>query len=69
MPLSIADSGVLYIVKQIHGNQRDRHHLEALGIIPGTAISIISKFNGYFLINIKGSRIGLSMDFAKRIVI
>jgi ferrous iron transport protein A len=69
MPLLLAELNSPYIIKHISANEKDRHHLETLGFIPGTPLYILSKFNGYLLINIKGSRVGISKDLAKRIII
>lgn len=69
MPLLLAELNVLYIIKHISANEKDRHHLESLGFIPGTPLNVLSKFNGYLLVNIKGSRVGISKDLAKRIII
>jgi ferrous iron transport protein A len=69
MPLLLAELNVDYTIKHISANEKDRHYLESLGFIPGTRLCVVSKFNGYFLVNIKDSRIGISKDLAKRIIL
>lgn len=69
MPLLLAEDGVEYTIKRIGGNEKDRHYLESLGFLPGTPISILTRFNGYILVHIKDSRIGIGKDLAKRIII
>lgn len=69
MPLLLAELNILYIIKYIRANEKERHHLEALGFIPGVQLTVLSKFNGYLLVSIKGSRMGIDRDLAKRIII
>lgn len=69
MPLLLAEINREYTIKHISATQKILHHLEDLGFTPGTQLSVVSIYNGYFLVNIKGSRIGLCQDLAKRIII
>lgn len=69
MPLLLAELNVPYTIRRISANEKERHHLESLGFIPGVPVVVLSKFNGYLLINIKGSRVGIDRTLAKRIII
>ncbi len=69
MPLFFAFFGVPYTIIRLAGNEKLRHRVESLGFITGSKLVLVSKFNNYFLISIKGSRIGISEDMAKRIII
>lgn len=69
MPLFLADLGAVYVIVRVSGNEKMRHHLESMGFIVGTKIEVVSKFNGYFLVNVKGARIGIGRDMAKRIIV
>ncbi|MBN7772597.1 FeoA family protein [Clostridium aminobutyricum] len=69
MPLLLGEPGTVYTVRRVSGNEKDRHYLESLGFIVGAEVTIISKFSGYVLVNIKGARIGISGHMAKRIII
>lgn len=69
MPLLLAELNFQYTIKHIGANEKDRHHLETLGFVTGTQLSILSRFNDYLIVNIKGSRIGISKDLAKRIIL
>ncbi len=69
MPLLLATIGVPYTVIRVGGREKDRHYLESLGFLPGAVVTVVSKFNHYVLVNIKGSRIGISGDLAKKIII
>ncbi len=69
MPLFLAKLGIPYRIIRLAGNEKLRHRMESLGFLTGAELVIVSKFNNYFLINIKGARIGISEDMAKRIII
>lgn len=69
MPLLLVELNVLYTIKHIRANEKERHHLETLGFISGVQIMVLSKFNGYLLVSIKGSRVGIDRTLAKRIII
>ncbi|MFT4107891.1 MAG: FeoA family protein [Lacrimispora sp.] len=69
MPLFLAELGVLYTIVRLAGNEKLRHRMESLGFLTGAELVLVSKFNNYFLISIKGSRIGISEDMAKRIIV
>ena len=69
MPLLLAETGTSYTIVRICGCEKIKHYLESLGFIAGTAIVVVSKFNDYFLVNVKGSRIGIGREMAKRVII
>lgn len=69
MPLLLAELNILYIIRHIRASEKERHHLETLGFIPGVQLMVLSKFNGYLLVSIKGSRVGIDRNLAKRIII
>lgn len=69
MPLFLAQWGVPFAIIRISGNEKVRHHMESLGFLPGTAVMVVSTFNDYFIVSVRGSRIGISADMAKRIIV
>ncbi len=69
MPLTLADIGVPYVIHKICGNEKQRYHLEAMGFLEGTTLQILSKFSEYFIVIVKGSKIGLDKEMAKRIIV
>ena len=69
MTLLFAELGLSYTIIRVGGSEKARHYLEGLGFVPGEVVSVVSKFNKYVLVNIKGSRIGIGEDFAKRVII
>lgn len=70
MVLSDVKHNGVYHVKQLHDGNGDLHrHLENLGFVPGEAITVVSRISGNLIVNVKGSRVALSSELAKNIVI
>lgn len=69
MPLNLAEINEQYIVQKVCGDEEQRHYLETLGFVENTAVRIVSAFFGYHIILIKESKIGISADFAKMIIV
>ncbi|MBU5436290.1 FeoA family protein [Pseudoflavonifractor sp. MSJ-37] len=69
MPLNLVPIGASHTIQKICGTEAQRHHLEALGFLPGETINVLSRFNGYYVVTVKGSKIGLSGAFAKLIIV
>ena len=63
MPLNLAEINQQYTVQKICGDEEQRHYLE------NAAIRILSAFFGYYIVMIKESKIGISADFAKMIIV
>ena len=58
-----------YAINKICGQEKQRHYLESLGFVPGARISILSELHGYYLVMVKGSKIGLDKSLAKKIIV
>lgn len=69
MPLNLVDPGVEYTIQKILGKDKQRHYLESLGFVPGETVQFFSVFNNYYVVRIKGAKIGLDESFAKIIVV
>ena len=60
MPLTLAEIGKENIVKRIIGKQQVKSHLEDLGFVVGSPITVINIIGGNVIVNIKESRIAIS---------
>ncbi len=69
MPLSFANVGEESIIKKISGTPEIRKHLEDLGFVVGATITIINTLDGNVIVNIKESRIAISEEMARKIMI
>ena len=69
MPLTLAALGEECIIKRIGGNSEVRAHLQNLGFVPGTAVTVVSSMSGNLIVNVKNVRVGLSDVLARRIMV
>lgn len=69
MPLSIAQKGEENIIKKVGGNPEVRAHLENLGFVVGGSVTIINALGGNIIVNVKDSRVAISEEMARRIMV
>ncbi len=69
MPLNLTIFNHLYIINKVCGQEQQRHYLETLGFVPGTEVTILSELHGYYIVMVKGSKIGLDKTLAKKIIV
>ena len=72
MPLVMADMGEPQIIKKIGGSPEVKKHLEDLGFNVGgqvSVISVVSSLNGNLIVKVKQSRVAVSEELARRIMI
>lgn len=69
MPLTFAQAGEENVIKRIGGRPDTKKHLEDLGFVVGSVVSIISKINDNVIVNIKDTRIAISSEMATKIYI
>lgn len=69
MPLVLATVGEEYIIRKIGGNPEVRAHLENLGFVTGGNVTIISTIGGNLIVNVKDSRVAISKEMAKKIMV
>ena len=46
-----------------------RKHLENLGFVAGSNVTVINEFSGNIIVNVKDSRIAISRETAQKIMI
>ena len=69
MPLNLAQFNIKYKISKVCGQEKQRHYLESLGFVPGTQVTILSELHGYYVFMVKGSKIGLDKELAKKIIV
>ena len=69
MPLNLADVGEPQIIKKLGGSPEVKKHLEDMGFNVGGEISIVSTLNGNLIVKVKESRVAVSEELARRIMI
>ena len=69
LPLSLADVGTENTIKKIGGSPEVKKHLENLGFVVGGNVQVISRLGGNVIVNVKESRIAISEEMARKIMI
>ena len=69
MPLSMAKSGEIVIIKKITGKDEIRQHLAELGLVVEEAVKVVSEVGGNLIIQVKDSRIARDKTMANRIMV
>ena len=69
MPLTFADAGADYVVRKIGGKPEVRKHLENLGFVVGSDVSVINTIGGNVIVKGKESRVAISQEMAQKIMV
>ncbi|MBO7356961.1 MAG: ferrous iron transport protein A [Lachnospiraceae bacterium] len=69
MPLVYADMGLPLIIKKIGGTPEVKKHLEDLGFNVGGEVSIVNSLGENLIVKVKESRIAVSDELARKIMI
>ncbi|KIR01909.1 hypothetical protein P261_00723 [Lachnospiraceae bacterium TWA4] len=69
MPLSMSRTGESNIIKKVGGKEEIRKFLENLGFVAGATVTIVSEMSGNIIVDIKGSRVAIGSDMARKILV
>ncbi|MCR5399787.1 MAG: ferrous iron transport protein A [Lachnospiraceae bacterium] len=69
MPLMYAEIGQTQIIKKIGGNPDVKKHLEDLGFNVGGEVSIVSSLGKNLIVKVKESRVAVSDELARKIMV
>ncbi len=69
MPLSYATPGEESVIRKIGGSPDVKKHLENLGFVAGSTVKIITALDGNIIVKVKESRIAISDEMARKIMI
>ena len=69
MPLIYAEAGTPQIIRKIGGSPEVKKHLEDLGFVVGGEASVISSLGENMIVKVKESRVAVSEELAKRIMV
>lgn len=69
MPLTLAAVGEDNTIKKIDGSPEVRQHLENLGFVVGGNVKVINAFAGNVIVNVKETRVAISEEMARKIMI
>lgn len=69
MPLTLADIGEDNTVKRIGGKPEVRRHLENLGFVVGSSVTIINTLGDNVIVRVKEARVAISAEMAQKIYV
>jgi ferrous iron transport protein A len=69
MPLTLADVGEEITIKKIGGSSEVRRHLENLGFVVGENVNLITTLNGNVIVRVKETRVAISEEMARKIMV
>ena len=69
MPLCFAKPGTAYEIRKICGRPDVRKHLENLGFNVGGEVCIVSTLGGNLIVKVKESRVAVSEELARKIMV
>jgi len=69
VPLTMAKAGEQNSIKKVGGKAEARLHLENLGFVVGTPVTVITEIGGNVIVNIKESRVAISRETASKIMV
>lgn len=69
MPLTLAQAGQINAVKRIGGKEEVRRFLNSLGFIEGSEVMLVSQNQGNVIVKVKESRVAISKEMARKIMI
>lgn len=69
MPLYLADWEVPLIIREIKGTDKIKRHLNNLGFTAGETVEIMNSVNNNLIVKVKGVKMALSEELAKRIFV
>ena len=69
MPLTLANPGEENLIRKVGGSPEVKKHLEDLGFVAGGTVSIVSSLSGNVIVKVKETRVAISEEMARRIMI
>ena len=69
IPLVYASPGETNIIKKVGGSADVKKHLEDLGFVVGSNVTVVSTMGGNVIVNVKEARVAVSREMAQKIMI
>ena len=57
------------MIHKVSGNPETRKHLEDLGFVAGGPVTVVSALGGNIIVKVKESRVAISEEMARKIMI
>ena len=69
MPITFADVGEDNTVRRIGGKPEVRRHLENLGFVVGSSVTVINAIGDNVIVRVKEARVAISAEMAQKIYV
>ena len=69
MPLTLAAIGERNTIRKVGGSPEEKKHLENLGFVVGSDVTIINTLGGNVIVSVKEARVAISREMAQKIMI
>ena len=69
MPLVMADPGEENIILRVGGSPEMKKHLEDMGFVTGSAVTVMNTIGGNLIVKIKESRVAINREMAGKIFV
>lgn len=69
LPLCFSNAGEEVIVRKIGGSPEVKKHLEDLGFTVGETITVVNSLGNNVIVKVKESRVAISDELAKKIMV
>ena len=69
MPLTLANIGEENLIHWVGGNAEVKKHLEDLGFVAGGSATVVSALGGNVIVKVKESRVAISEEMARKIMV
>lgn len=69
MPLALANPGEANTIRKVGGSAEVKKHLEDLGFAVGGTVTVITSLSGNVIVNVKETRVAISEEMARKILI
>ena len=69
MPLPLANVGEEYLIRKVGGSPEVKKHLEDLGFTAGSTVTLVSSLGGNVIVKVKESRVAISEEMARKIMV
>lgn len=69
IPLLFSNVGEVNIIKKVGGKPEVKKHLENLGFVAGSSVTVINAIGGNLIVNVKETRVAISKEMAQKIMV
>ena len=69
MPLILSKAGEETTILRVGGTPEVRQHLNDLGFVAGTSVTVLNVIAGNLIVKVKESRVAISREMAQKIMV